>query len=195
MYFGKKKEEKKSKVFQNQYVIAQDLKIPCRYTAQSDVRSIQKCIWFTAGEVEGGSILSKFPEIARGIDYLISNFSLKVYQRVMIKEMLMILRKLQFFKEKRENSMHASIHIYHLKQSKRLFRIEVSFLLQLMGNNRQNKTFSFSLKYYHLVVSRNIVFKCWYISCCSSWCQQQKVLYFKTLTSNKFQRVPVCICI
>ena len=77
MYF----EAKRKKVFLNQYVIAQDLKILCRYTAQSDVGSIQKCIYFTAGEVEGGSIISKFPEIERSIDYLISHFSQREHQR------------------------------------------------------------------------------------------------------------------
>lgn len=63
---------------QNQSVIARDLKILCRYTAQSDVGSIEKCIWFTAGEPDDGSIISKFPGIARGIDYLISHFSLSL---------------------------------------------------------------------------------------------------------------------
>lgn len=72
---------RKWKVFQNRYVIARDLKILRRYTAQSDVGSIEKCIWFTAGEMEDGSIISKFPEIARAIDYLISHFSQKVHQR------------------------------------------------------------------------------------------------------------------
>lgn len=80
---------KNEKFFRNQYVIAWDLKILCRYTAQSDVGSIEKCIWFTAGEMVDGSIISKFPGIARSIDYLISRFSQKVHQRHCDKETLM----------------------------------------------------------------------------------------------------------
>lgn len=68
---------------QNQSVIARDLKTLCRYTAQSDVGSIEKCIWFTAGEPDDGSIISKFPGIARGIDYLISHFSLSLWKKVL----------------------------------------------------------------------------------------------------------------
>lgn len=74
--------EQKLKVFHNQYIIARDLKILCRSTAQSDAGSIEKHIWFTAGEIEGGSIISTFPGIASGIDYLISHFSQKVHQRL-----------------------------------------------------------------------------------------------------------------
>lgn len=36
--------------------------------------------------MEDGSIISKFPEIASGIDYLISHFSQKVHQRLRIKK-------------------------------------------------------------------------------------------------------------
>lgn len=88
VFWSKKKNQK---FFRDQYVIAWDLKILCRYTAQSDEGSIAKCIWFTAGEMVDGSIISKFPGIARSIDYLISHFSQKVHQRQSDKEMLMEL--------------------------------------------------------------------------------------------------------
>lgn len=80
-----------SSFFSNQYVIARDLKkILSRYTAQFDAGSIEKCIWFTTGEMVGGSIMSRFSGIGkRGIDYLISDFSQKVHQRLMIKKQLM----------------------------------------------------------------------------------------------------------
>lgn len=78
--------EQNWKVFQDQYVIARDLKILCWYTAQSDMGSIEKCIWFTAGEMADGSIISKFPEIARGIDYLISHFSQSCIKGIVIKK-------------------------------------------------------------------------------------------------------------
>lgn len=85
-------QEKKRKVFQNQYVIARDFKntSPLRHRCapQTDVGSIEECIWFTAGEMGDGSIISKFPGIARDIDYLISHFFQKLQKGPCDKELL-----------------------------------------------------------------------------------------------------------
>lgn len=135
---------KKRKVFQNQYVIAWDLKILCRYTAQSDVGSIEKCIWFTAREMVDGSIISKFPGIARGIDYLISHFSQKVHHQHSDKETLMgLCEKLRYNLQRSEQlfqdreAMHE--HQNHMYYSLKLINYPIKHLEK--QPNHRNKMF------------------------------------------------------